>query len=53
MEKFELMESKFEALSEQELVTVDGGDWIGSDLINAIFDCGKQLGHAIGDAIWG
>lgn len=53
MEKLELVENKFVALDENELLVVDGGDWIGADLINAIFESGRKLGHAIGDAIWG
>lgn len=36
-----------------KLFDTNGGDWIGGDLIDSIFECGRKLGQAIGDVIWG
>lgn len=48
-----VINKNFVVLDEKELSRVDGGDWIGGELVEAVFECGRKLGNAIGDAIWG
>ena len=40
-------------IKEDDLLIINGGDWFGGDFINAIFECGRKLGNAIGNVIWG
>lgn len=40
-------------INEDELLNVNGGDWFDADLFNAIFECGRKFGNAIGNVIWG
>lgn len=40
-------------ITENTSMNINGGDWIGGDLINAIFDCGRKMGSAIGNILWG
>ncbi|HEL1551530.1 hypothetical protein [Streptococcus suis] len=50
MTKFEEMNSmntNFVALTDQELMEMEGGSWPGEALVMAIFDIGKQTGRAL------
>lgn len=40
----------FTALNYEEQMELNGGDWLGADLVNAIFECGRKLGSAIRNA---
>lgn len=44
----------FSEINENNLQDINaGGDWFGADFVNAVFECGRSLGRAIGNVIWG
>lgn len=50
MNKFETMDNmntSFVALSDQDLMDMEGGEWPGEGLVRAIFDIGKETGRAL------
>ena len=47
MTRLNMENVNFVALTDEELMEMEGGAWPGEGLVRAIFDIGKQTGRAL------